>query len=170
MPMDVDKVDMSVPLSKTPARVIGGTRKPSPRLKSKWTTTRRLAIVQKYRNLMGVKPAQPTSHFTRREKCLQLLLHVKKFNEDEARKFEKETENNEELKKSVNDFLKVPLGKAVDRTVAMTGCSKRSLQRFCAQDNKQELTPKLKPGRPKFDCPDWILTDIRIIVTGKFYE
>ena len=49
-PMDTNNADLRVHPAISPARVIGGARKPSPKLRSKWTTAKRLAIVQKYKN------------------------------------------------------------------------------------------------------------------------
>lgn len=147
------------------ARIVGGRRIGTPvRRTGAWNTARRLAVIQKYKDMMAVRSDRRVKHFGKREKTI--LLNVRKFNEDEARTVKIKTKGNSDLRKVLDGLLKVPLEQVTKRTAEMTGCPRRTIQRFKMQEDKLELTPKQKKGKIEFVCPDWILTDIRIIITG----
>ena len=133
------------------------------------TEEERKELVTKYRDLMGIKPVPKVeADFTRREKVM--VTNVRSFNDAEARRFtaamKRETDG------YVADFMERvlhihPFNRPLERTAAQVGLPLRSVARFCSQAKKDELTPKRRSGRPAIEVPEWVLIDIRNIITRK---
>lgn len=153
-----------------PAKVVGGRRyHPTTPVKKTgiWTARRREEVKTKWKDVMGSKASQKgPSDFTKREKMI--LLMVRNFNEEERERYIRRVKEDNYVRDVFKEVLSVPYEKTVQRTAEMTGISVGSVKRVSGQLNKLELTPKRKPGRTPFSLPDWVLTDIRLIIAGRF--
>ena len=168
---DEEEEDDAEPVSpaKESDKVDGGADPSTPVKKTgDWTSARRTEVKRKYKEMMCWKKDERrgTSDYGRREKTI--VLTVKAFNEGEKKAYKKRLriERDNYVKEAVRDMTVVPFEKVVERTSAMTGISERCVARFVQQERRSELTPKKKTGRKGFVAPEWILTDIRIIITG----
>lgn len=108
-------------------------------------------------------PTKTSSHFSKKEKTL--ILNVQQFNEKEKTKFSRHITNDHE-RDLIQRITIVPFEQVNKRTAAMTGCSERSLYRFMNQFKSLELTPKKPPGKKSIHVQEWMLADIRQIITG----
>ena len=161
-----DNEDARRVLKNRSTRKAGKRSTATPRKTGPWSDQRRRETVKRMKRLIGwVTPSKGSKDFTKREKMM--VLSVKKFCERERDKYLKRVEKEDGYVKEVAaDIPKVPFENVTKRTADMTGIPKRTVQRFAMQERKCQLTPKAKLGRKKFVAPDWVYSDIRIIITG----
>ena len=99
-----------------------------------------------------------------------MVTNVKSFNDAEARRFTAamKRETDRYVAELMERVLHIhPFNRPLERTAAQAGLPLRSVARFCSQAKKDELTPRRRSGRPAIEVPEWVLIDIRNIISRK---
>lgn len=130
------------------------------------TDKERKALIAEMKRLTAHdEPAKGSKDFTKREK--QLVMNVKEAVEKEKKNFKKVVERGGEyVEAHVKNIPVTPFNNVNDRTAAMTGVPRSSVIKFSKQSRDSTMTPQKKPGRKGVEPQDWMLSDIRTIITG----
>ena len=130
------------------------------------TDKERKALIAEMKRLTAHdEPAKGSKDFTKIEN--QLVLNVKEAVQKEKKNFKKVVERGGEyIEAHVKNIPVAPFNNVNDRTAAMTGVPKSSVIKFTKQYRDSTMTPKKKPGRTAVEPQDWMLSDIRTIITG----
>ena len=166
-----DKLDFADSKKVVLARRIAGRRLQEKRgiaVRKERTNKERKALINHLKKLTAHdEPMKGSKDYTKREKMI--VMSVKEA-------VEKEKKNYTEVVKRGGEYIeshikKIPVEPFINvknRTAAMTGVPKSRVAEFSRQYKDCNLTPKKKPGRKAIEPEDWMLSDIRNIITGIF--